>query len=85
MFSLGSFNWKAGLVSGTVYRVDEHLNELMGEVYTAASYTNPLHPDVFAGICKLEGEVVRIGCNLFHGDKETCGTASILSMFFSLY
>ncbi|EZA59345.1 Sphingosine-1-phosphate lyase [Ooceraea biroi] len=70
----GGFNWKAGLVSGTVYRVDDNLSQLMGKVYTAASYTNPLHPDVFTGICKLEGEVVRIACRLFHGDEETCGT-----------
>lgn len=48
----------------------------MGNVYAIASYTNPLHPDIFPGICKMEAEVVRIACHLFHGDEETCGTVS---------
>lgn len=71
---LGSYDWKGGRVSGTVYRTDNELSNLMGDVYRVASYTNPLHPDVFPGVCKMEAEVVRMACNLFHGDKESCGT-----------
>lgn len=48
----------------------------MGDIYSIASYTNPLHPDIFPGICKMEAEVVRIVCNLFHGDEDSCGTVS---------
>lgn len=48
----------------------------MTDVYGIASYTNPLHPDVFPGVCKMEAEVVRICCRLFHGDDDTCGTVS---------
>lgn len=48
----------------------------MGDIYSIASYTNPLHPDVFPGICKMEAEVVKITCNLFHGDNASCGTVS---------
>lgn len=48
----------------------------MKNIYAVASYTNPLHPDVFPGICKMEAEVVRIACGLFHGDKQSCGTVS---------
>lgn len=60
----------------------------MGNIYAIASYTNPLHPDVFPGICKMEAEVVRMACNLFHGDSETCGTVSssfIIFLIFQLY
>ncbi|XP_034943725.1 LOW QUALITY PROTEIN: sphingosine-1-phosphate lyase [Chelonus insularis] len=71
---LGKYKWENGKVSGTVYRNDEDLLKLMADVYGLASYTNPLHPDVFPGICKMEAEVVRIACNLFHGDDQTCGT-----------
>ncbi|XP_076241348.1 sphingosine-1-phosphate lyase [Calliopsis andreniformis] len=71
---LGEYDWKNGKVSGAVYRVDTALLQLMGDIYGIASYTNPLHPDVFPGICKLEAEVVRIACNLFHGDENSCGT-----------
>lgn len=54
----------------------------MGEVYAIASYTNPLHPDIFPGICKMEAEVVRIASHLFHGDEKTCGTASSFPHYF---
>lgn len=63
-------------MSGAIYRVDINLLQLMGDIYSIASYTNPLHPDIFPGICKMEAEVVRIVCNLFHGDEESCGTVS---------
>ncbi|XP_016911425.2 sphingosine-1-phosphate lyase [Apis cerana] len=71
---LGDYNWKDGKVSGAIYRVDINLLQLMGDIYSIASYTNPLHPDVFPGICKMEAEVVKIACNLFHGDNASCGT-----------
>lgn len=71
---LGNYDWKSGKVSGAVYRVDTDLLQLMGDIYSIASYTNPLHPDIFPGICKMEAEVVKIACNLFHGDEESCGT-----------
>lgn len=71
---LGNYDWQNGKVSGAVYRIDTTLVKLMGDVYQMASYTNPLHPDVFPGVCKLEAEVVRIACNLFHGDEDSCGT-----------
>ncbi|XP_011641639.1 sphingosine-1-phosphate lyase, partial [Pogonomyrmex barbatus] len=73
---LGDYDWEAGRVSGAVYRTNNELAKLMGDVYTIASYTNPLHPDIFPGICKMEAEVVRIACHLFNGDKESCGTMS---------
>ena len=75
----GDFDWENGKVSGTVYKNDKDLTRLMGNVYRVASYTNPLHPDVFPGICKMEAEVVRIACTLFNGDEDTCGTVSALS------
>lgn len=71
---LGDYDWQSGKVSGTVYKNDKNLIQLMGNIYQIASYTNPLHPDVFPGVCKMEAEVVRITCNLFNGDEATCGT-----------
>lgn len=47
---------------------------MLTEVYGLASYTNPLHSDIFPGICKMEAEVVRLVVNLFHGDSNACGT-----------
>ncbi|XP_078053141.1 sphingosine-1-phosphate lyase [Augochlora pura] len=71
---LGDYDWESGKVSGTVYRIDHELLKLMGDVYSSASYTNPLHPEVFPGVCKMEAEVVRMVCHLFHGDEDSCGT-----------
>ncbi|XP_051156641.1 sphingosine-1-phosphate lyase [Leptopilina boulardi] len=71
---LGDYDWERGKVSGTVYKSDKNLTQLMGNIYRIASYTNPLHPDVFPGVCKMEAEVVRIACNLFNGDEASCGT-----------
>lgn len=76
MVSSGDYNWKGGKVSGTVYTNNKKLIDLIADVYGVASYTNPLHPDVFPGVCKMEAEVVRISCRLFHGDDESCGTVS---------
>lgn len=64
------------MVSGAVYMNNEKIQELVGEVYKIASYTNPLHSDIFPGICKMEAEIVRIACRLFHGDDNSGGTVS---------
>ncbi|XP_058812882.1 sphingosine-1-phosphate lyase [Topomyia yanbarensis] len=72
--SLGHYNWKEGFISGAVYYYNPELVKLVTEVYGKASYTNPLHADVFPGICKMEAEVVRMTATLFNGGKDTCGT-----------
>ncbi|XP_050534627.1 sphingosine-1-phosphate lyase isoform X3 [Daktulosphaira vitifoliae] len=72
--NLGKYKWKEGYISGAVYYYDEKLIELLTEVYGLASYTNPLHSDIFPGICKMEAEVVRIVSDLFHGGPNVCGT-----------
>ncbi|XP_052865808.1 sphingosine-1-phosphate lyase [Anopheles cruzii] len=71
---LGHYRWKEGFISGAVYYYDPKLIELVTSVYGKASYTNPLHPDVFPGVCKMEAEVIRMTATLFHGGPETCGT-----------
>ena len=38
----------------------------MTKVYGMAAWTNPLHPDAFPGIRKMEAEVVRMCCDLFN-------------------
>ncbi|KAF2904404.1 hypothetical protein ILUMI_01769 [Ignelater luminosus] len=70
----GQFKWKDGRVSGAVYYVSPDLVNLITDVYSKTSYTNPLHPDIFPGLCKMEAEVVRIAANLFHGNDNACGT-----------
>ncbi|XP_063237061.1 sphingosine-1-phosphate lyase [Bacillus rossius redtenbacheri] len=70
----GDYRWQDGYVSGAVYYFDEGLIRLLTDVYGLASYTNPLHPDIFPGVCKMEAEVVRMTAELFHGGPASCGT-----------
>ncbi|XP_055632841.1 sphingosine-1-phosphate lyase [Toxorhynchites rutilus septentrionalis] len=72
--SLGHYKWKEGFISGAVYYYDPRLVKLVTEVYGKASYTNPLHVDVFPGICKMEAEVIRMAATLFKGGSNACGT-----------
>lgn len=76
--NLGHYNWRDGRVSGAVYGFKEELVDLVTQVYGKASYTNPLHPDIFPGVCKMEAEVIRMACTLFNGKELSCGTVSIL-------
>ncbi|KAL7016927.1 hypothetical protein ACKWTF_010202 [Chironomus riparius] len=70
---LGHYKWDEGFVSGAVYNFDAKILELVTKVYGKTAYTNPLHPDVFPGVCKMEAEVVRMVVNLFNGNSNCCG------------
>ncbi|CAG7829097.1 unnamed protein product [Allacma fusca] len=73
---LGSYRWENNHVSGTVYHGGKELTELNTKVFSLATWTNPLHPDVFPGVCKMEAEVVQMASELFHGNDRTCGTVT---------
>merc|ERR1711872_714455 len=71
--NLGDLAWADGAMSGTVYNSSKELGELMSNVYGLAAWTNPLHPDAFPGLRKMEAEVVSMAQNLFHGGDNACG------------
>lgn len=72
----GHFDWTQGSQSGTVYNGNVDLTELMTKVYGMAAWTNPLHPDAFPGVRKMEAEIVRMCCDLFQGGPDSCGTVT---------
>ncbi|XP_035256088.1 sphingosine-1-phosphate lyase 1 [Anguilla anguilla] len=74
--SLGEVQWEKGKVSGAVYSGDSKLTNLLVKVYGDFAWSNPLHPDVFPGVRKMEAEVVRMSCTLFHGGPRSCGTVT---------
>ncbi|PIO28197.1 hypothetical protein AB205_0051490, partial [Aquarana catesbeiana] len=45
-------------------------------VYGEFAWSNPLHPDIFPGVRKMEAEVVRMACTLFNGGPQSCGTVT---------
>ncbi|CAL8257022.1 unnamed protein product [Lota lota] len=74
--TLNEVQWEKGWVSGAVYWGDETLTKLLVKVYGDFAWSNPLHPDIFPGVRKMEAEVVRMTCSLFHGGPESCGTVT---------
>ncbi|XP_021102202.1 sphingosine-1-phosphate lyase 1-like [Heterocephalus glaber] len=64
--------WQEGKASGAVYR-EEKLMELLVQAYGNFAWSNPLHPDIFPGLSKLEAEIVRMACSLFNGGPDSCG------------
>ncbi|XP_051504453.1 sphingosine-1-phosphate lyase 1-like isoform X2 [Myxocyprinus asiaticus] len=74
--TLSEVDWAKGKVSGAVYWGDEKLTDLLVKVYGDFAWTNPLHPDLFPGVRKMEAEVVRMTCALFNGGPNSCGTVT---------
>ncbi|KAJ1623103.1 sphingosine-1-phosphate lyase 1 [Pavlovales sp. CCMP2436] len=68
--------WRAGKVSGTVYCGDDSLARLAAEATRLYALANPLHPDVFPSLRKMEAEVVAMALRLFHAPPAGCGTMS---------
>lgn len=76
--------WEDGFVSGAVYHGGSELLSLQTEAYGKFTVANPIHPDVFPGVRKMEAEVVSMVLNLFQappgaaGVSTSGGTESIL-------
>ena len=70
-------NWNEGQASGAVYHGGSELSNLHGDVFKIFALSNPLHPELFPYVRKMEAEIVRMCANLYHGDEvKSCGTLS---------
>lgn len=56
--------WEDGRVSGAVYHGGEELLKLQAEAFGQFGVANPIHPDVFPGVRKMEAEIVAMVCDL---------------------
>lgn len=72
----GNINWQEGWCSGMIYGQDSKLTSLLAKSYEIFAFSNPLHPEVFPDIRKMEAEIVRMTCNLFNGGPESCGVVT---------
>ena len=76
--------WEDGYVSGAVYHGEQDLIKLQTEAFGKFTVANPIHPDVFPGVRKMEAEVVAMVLSLFNpppgaaGVSTSGGTESIL-------
>jgi sphinganine-1-phosphate aldolase len=62
-----SARWDQGQASGAIYHGDSKLLDFVSQVYGLFTVANPLHPELFPHVRKMEGEVVAMMINLFHG------------------
>lgn len=80
-----STNWKNETkISGTIYTNDNKLDQLMINIFPIYYRSNPLHPDIYPGIRKMEAEIIQMCSHLFKS-KDNCsgsftsgGTESII-------
>lgn len=67
-------HWQGGQISGGIYHGTEELMQVASQAYSMFSITNPLHPDVFPMIRKMESEVIAMTLQLFNGtSQQNCG------------
>ncbi|KAL8867666.1 MAG: hypothetical protein Q9174_005515 [Haloplaca sp. 1 TL-2023] len=76
--------WEDGRVSGAVYHGGDALIKVQSEAFQKFMVANPIHPDVFPGVRKMEAEIVAMVLDLFRapaggaGVTTSGGTESIL-------
>lgn len=82
--SMDHTKWEEGYVSGAVYHGEDELLKLQTDAYGKFTVANPIHPDVFPGVRKMEAEVVAMVLSMFNappgaaGVTTSGGTESIL-------
>ena len=50
--------WEDGYVSGAVYHGGQDMLKMQAVAFQKFAVSNPIHPDVFPGVRKMEAEVV---------------------------
>lgn len=68
--------WEDGFVSGAVYHGGDELLKLQTDAYGKFTVANPIHPDVFPGVRKMEAEVVSMVLNMFHAPPGAAGVST---------
>ncbi|KAH6622803.1 pyridoxal phosphate-dependent transferase [Chaetomium tenue] len=68
--------WEDGYVSGAVYHGEDELLKLQTEAYGKFTVANPIHPDVFPGVRKMEAEVVAMVLSLFNAPRDAAGVST---------
>lgn len=68
------WNGHKKLSSGSVYHGGKELMDLQCDIFRLFCVTNPLHPESFPFVRKMESEIISMVLALFHGSPhEQCG------------
>ncbi|KAF4552106.1 Sphingosine-1-phosphate lyase-like protein [Elsinoe fawcettii] len=68
--------WEDGRVSGAVYHGGKELCELQAEAFGRFGVANPIHPDVFPGVRKMEAEIVAMVLGMFSAPEGAAGVTT---------
>ncbi|KAH8119045.1 pyridoxal phosphate-dependent transferase [Phellopilus nigrolimitatus] len=76
-------NWKNGRLSGAVYHGGEDMENVIVDAFRKYCVSNPLHPDAFPAVRKMEAEVVAMCLRMYNnpdgaGTMTSGGTESII-------
>ena len=67
-------DWQSGKVSGSIYHGGEDLTRILSEAYSIFAVANPLHPEIFPGVRRMEAESVAMVLNMYNAPTSGCGT-----------
>jgi len=73
---IGHTDYREGKVSGAVYHGGKDITRISTKAYKLFIWSNPLHPDVFPGVRKMEAEIVAMVVKMYNGNEEACGTTT---------
>jgi sphinganine-1-phosphate aldolase len=68
--------WEDGFVSGAVYHGGDELIKLQTEAFGKFTVANPIHPDVFPGVRKMEAEIVAMVLAMFNAPTGSAGVTT---------
>jgi sphinganine-1-phosphate aldolase len=74
--NMDHLRWEEGFVSGAVYHGEDELLKLQTEAFGKFAVANPIHPDVFPGVRKMEAEVVAMVLSLFNAPQGAVGVST---------
>ncbi|PPQ83056.1 hypothetical protein CVT24_012008 [Panaeolus cyanescens] len=66
--------WRLGKLSGAVYHGGDELTKIIVEAYSRYCVSNPLHPDVFPAVRKMEAEIVAMVLKMYRAPASAAGT-----------
>jgi sphinganine-1-phosphate aldolase len=67
-------DWHGGRCFSLVYHASDEHTAFLKQAHNLFFEENGLNPMAFKSLKRMEAEVVRMACTLFHGDAQTCGT-----------
>lgn len=61
-------------MSGSIYHGGDDLTRILSEAYSIFAVANPLHPEIFPGVRRMEAESVAMVLNMYNAPPSGCGT-----------